>query len=403
MLVTMQASKGKKPSPAVIAAYETVLASAQLGESQGDDAVVQLSLPALNELLRLVGLPDIEEQGAPPAELDVGQEGAPAADSEVGEVALATPWCIGTIGEIVGLDGVAVISCPAVEEQFKKQVFVKIDDLRAEFHGDLSKHVGAEVMFPLNADEEDNLWAGPPVFAKTRRFVGSIKVWKANFGFIKCEELDALFADGVYMHGNAAFRGNVPTEVGQEVTFELHVSEKGKPQASSPRPVGIDSGAMSSENPAKRQKLFQQPVAKGGASWSASLGPGQWGGGMDHGGFKGKESFGKGGWKDGGKGGWKDGGKFSDFGWAKGGKWSGGKWSGGKAGKAGEEWYEGTITNYGKEKGFGFIHGSSFGEDVYVHTNVVESCGAYNGAWVQFKVHVSKQGKPQASSPMYVV
>ena len=156
--------------------------------------------------------------------------------SKSGEVAKAAHWNVGSIAEIVDLDGVAAISCPAAEEQFSKQVFVKLDDLRAEFRGDLTKHVGTEVMFPLNADEEENLWAGPPVFPKNRTFTGAIVSWKANFGFIKCKDLDLFSADGVYLHGKAAVRGNVPTSIGQPVTFQLHISDKGKPQASSPKP-----------------------------------------------------------------------------------------------------------------------------------------------------------------------
>lgn len=383
----MQASK--KLSPATLAAYEALAASAQFCEPLGDEAVIQLSLPALNDLLRLVGLPDIEEEGVPPA--DFAGENVLVADPEPAQAANAAPWFVGSIAEIVDLDGVAVIACPAAEEQFSKQVFVKLDDLRAEFRGDLSKHIGAEIMFPLNADEEDNLWAGPPVFAKNRSFTGAISSWKGHFGFIKCKELDGCFADGVYIHGNAAVRGHVPTNLGQQVTFGLHVSDKGKPQASSPRPVGGGKGPMFAENPAKRPRLMQQPLAKGGSAWSPSLGAPA--GGKDHGAFKGKDSWGKGGWNDSGKPAW---GGMRDAGWVKGGK-------GGKGGKAGEEWHEGTIISYDTQKGFGFVTGSAFGEDVYVHTKVVEACGAYNGAFVQFQVHISKQGKPQASNPMYVL
>merc|ERR1712216_828951 len=195
---------------------------------------------------------------------------------------------------------------------------VDLGNLRAEFHGNLTQHVGTEVIFPLNSDEEGNLWAGPPVFSKTRAFTGTISRWKANFGFIKCEEV----SDEVYIHGNAAWRGNVPAQVGQQVTFEMHINNQGKLAASSPKPVEGGIVANSAENPAKRQKLFQQPLTKGGSTWLPSLGAGPMGGGMDYGSFGAWGSWGKGGCKASGK---------AASGWAQ-----NGKGSGGKAGKAGE-------------------------------------------------------------------
>merc|ERR1711953_1136217 len=102
---------------------------------------------------------------------------------------------------------------------------------------------------------------------------------------------------------------------------------------------------------------------------------------------------GKGGSAWGGGSGWGDGGKES---WKGAGGKSGkgkGKEKGKGAGESGEQWYEGTIRHYAKQKGFGFITGSEYGEDVYVHTNVVEKCGGYDGSRVQFKIHMSASGK----------
>lgn len=400
----MQASK--QVSPAMHAAYEAVLTSAQCfpgSETAGEETVVQLSLQALNDLLRLVGLPDIEAEGIPSAGADVSDGALEVYGAEGAEGAEAGHWTVGTIAEISKENGVAVITCAAVEEQFSKQVNANLDDLRAQFRGDLALHIGAEVMFPLNWDEEDNFWAGPPVFASTHTFTGTIKAWKGKFGFIKCDELDPFVTEGVYMHGNAARRGKVPTAVGQLVAFNMHVSELGRIQASSPKPVGGGHGPMYAEQPPKRPRIEQQdPRAKGKGHWSPSLGLGPPGYGSPAGAWScdgwGGKTGGKSGLKDGGKSAWYgsgDGGKAS----CKGTGGCGGKGGGG----AGPEWYEGTLTSYSAEKGFGFITGSGLGDDVYVHTSVVEKCGGYNGCVVQFKVHISSQGKPQASNPMYVL
>merc|ERR1711879_474825 len=163
--------------------------------------------------------------------------------------------------------------------------------------------------------------------------------------------------------------------------------------------------------------MGEYPPAKGKGKWDG------WDAGMDYASMKGKGKWlaamsgydptwfddgwgGKSGWYDGG---WDDsswGDDDSAWGWAEDGKasWKGAGKNGGKekskskgAGEVDEDhWYTGIIRSYAKEKGFGFITGSEFGDDVYVHTNVVEKCGGYNDCKVQFKIHVSAQGKPQA-------
>jgi len=309
--------------------------------------------------------------------------------------------------EIRESEDLAVISCETAMEQYKKDCHARLDDLRKKSGGGFTVEVGDEVLFPLTADEDENLWAGPPVVTKNREFIGKVDRWSGHYGFVSCAELDEHFPRGVYLHGKVATKAEVDTTIGNRVKFNLHISKSGSAQASSPKNAsGVKRKGSGKDGSAAKKGKTEYGVADAG--WGkgyvdAGWGEG-WAGGKD-------KSYAKAYAK-----GFEKAAKAKDPAWAKGwakglekaggGKWGGkggGKWGGKGAGDDSGEFFEGYLTRYAKEKGFGFISGSAAGEDVYIHTNVAESAGAYNGVRLQFKVHYSAAGKPQASAPVYAV
>ena len=171
--------------------------------------------------------------------------------------------------------------------------------MRAHFSGDLANHIGEEVVFPFNVDEEGNPWAGPPVLSNTNRLTGTIHSWKGTYGFIHCDDIDPF---EVYLHANAAKRGKFYPDIGVGVTFSLHVRATGsrKPQASSPKPAdGVEWGVASYGEPSsKRPKLAYEcsdgkgkKRTKGKGKWddyAYAKGSGEWDGAREYAAMQGK-------------------------------------------------------------------------------------------------------------------
>jgi len=64
----------------------------------------------------------------------------------------------------------------------------------------------------------------------------------------------------------------------------------------------------------------------------------------------------------------------------------------------------GVVKTFNPKMGRGFIEAEeALGKDIYVHGSVLEEVGAGVGDTVEFKVHLNKQGLPQASAPLTVL
>merc|ERR1719219_1748268 len=63
------------------------------------------------------------------------------------------------------------------------------------------------------------------------RHKGTIKSFNPNegYGFIACPELNKKYGGDVFMHQNQFFACPVPLQQGDNVTFRLEISSKGKP------------------------------------------------------------------------------------------------------------------------------------------------------------------------------
>merc|ERR1711879_942809 len=86
--------------------------------------------------------------------------------------------------------------------------------------------------------------------------------------------------EGVYIHGKVATKAQVGISIGNRVTFNLHISKVGRPQASSPKNAGgaRRKGGYADAPAAKRQRTeyaADKGCGKGCAeSWD-------WAGGKD--------------------------------------------------------------------------------------------------------------------------
>lgn len=270
----------------------------------------------------------------------------------------------------------------------------------------------------------------PPHFPENR---GSIsRILPNGNGFIQCPEISTAYGRDAYIHGTVVQQCGL--NVGDVIAFEIHVNKDGNPQASAPcwQQVGFAGGqaAGQASGQAPSWALQAQPavaptpgtgmmpigglpkltLSKGGTvragpPGQASVAPGPKGGGGGCG------KGGKGAAKGSGK---KGSGKNSmPAAWQTPGQIRGGdswkaKASLNKIDEIEIDWvpddfHVGRVSLVDLEKNVSMVRCpvSNLPRDVYVHQSVAEPSALALNDVACFKIHMNRNGLPQASAPLW--
>lgn len=336
----------------------TACARAGSGFALDGSPMVEISLNTLNVLLKAVGHEGV--QGT--ADIPNSAETLPGFDGNP----VVGPWFVGKVKEYLPEQAFGHIESEGFTKQFPdKELFVHGDHLDPSGTGDMMAKVGDEIFFPLVEDEEGNAWAWAPIIPKTKSFIGTVRKWEGDTHcYLACDALTPVFGCDVYCHKDAAEFGGCDTSIGSPVVFCLHVNQKGKPQASSPRPPGVSlDGLYASRKGSSKGAKRPQGDEWGMAASLLALA-------------------------------------------------NGSQWSAGPPAKKrkvdpltplSDEWYSGDVKSFNPMKGFGFINCeetfNSYGRDVFIHSNFVEDENALAvGALVSFQVALNAKGEPQATN-----
>jgi len=193
-------------------------------------------------------------------------------------------------------------------------------------------------------------------------FVGRVKSNNPSkgFGFITCDETQALYGADVYLNSTEGHG----LEPGQEVYFQVQTNQQGKPQA-----VGVSAFTKkrSYDSMSTGQVQFPptmpmpMPNGKGngkGINWQSSSWQGQ----------------------------------------AIAGLWNPAFWQ--PVGSGQDGLFSGVVKSFNQEKGYGFISCDEawqlYHSDIFLHQN--EASGLEVGSPVSFRVHFNGRGQPQANS-----
>eukprot|EP00929_Paragymnodinium_shiwhaense_P019794 TRINITY_DN13382_c0_g1_i1.p1 TRINITY_DN13382_c0_g1~~TRINITY_DN13382_c0_g1_i1.p1 ORF type:complete len:893 (+),score=252.37 TRINITY_DN13382_c0_g1_i1:156-2834(+) len=306
-------------------------------------------------------------------------------------------WYWGTIVNFSAAEAYGTVDSSAFKAAFSdRPLYIHADHIDPEGNGDLVAQIGDEIIFHIVEDQEGELWAWPPIIPKARDFNGTIKTWTGQKGWLKCDVLQPIFENDVFIHSAAAEYGGVDAKPGAAVTFNLHVSEQGQAQASSPRPLGMPVPTKSAQ-----KRGYSQPDS--GAAGEESGDWSEWGQEQDaspaqqmakrlrgppQADMQARGSAGKGG--------------------AYGGKGRGApveepveepqdEWS------SSEQWYQGTVKSFDYHKGYGFVACQELHEQTGRDTYLSHAALGYMeevpiGASVWFQIMLTPQGFPQVAA-----
>eukprot|EP00929_Paragymnodinium_shiwhaense_P065426 TRINITY_DN32798_c0_g1_i1.p1 TRINITY_DN32798_c0_g1~~TRINITY_DN32798_c0_g1_i1.p1 ORF type:complete len:588 (-),score=71.35 TRINITY_DN32798_c0_g1_i1:96-1859(-) len=323
---------------------------------------------------------------------DIANEPIRGYDGEM--VPEGSKWYTGKIIEFFPDEAYGLVDSPGFKAAFGADtpLYIHADHIDPEGSEEPIAGIDDEIIFHLVEDEQQDVWAWPPIIPKDRDFHGRIKTWNGEKGFVVCDVLAPMFSNDVYMHSHAAAYGGVDPYVGGTITFNLHVSEQGRPQTSSPRPLGLPAPS------APQNYIGAKGSAKGGVQAGVKRSFDDFSGKMEQ--FKqfaalmghdvdttmleqmAKRFKGESSSQTKGKG-----------------KGEGAEW------KKDDTWYEGTFKNYNKTNGFGFItcpvlHQQT-GRDTYLHQSMLEPLGMTMvpiGDPVWFQVTYTPEGYPQVAA-----
>lgn len=288
----------------------------------------------------------------------------------------------GTLKSYNDQNGFGFIECPTTKQQYGCDVFVHRSEgqrmsigSRVTFQVHLNKkgqpqanHVevighndSPNVVIPVNqaATVLQNSAVSFNTAGLTGPFLGRVKSNnpQQGYGFITCEQTQVLYNADVFLtriegHG---------LHPGQEVYFQVQLSNQGKPQAAN---VSVVTNKRNYESmSAGCSEMLPSVVPPGVAAVAAA--DTNWQSGAWH--YQGMQQ---------------------------------GQWGQSGCWQPENGLFSGSVKNFDHEVGYGSIHCDEtlqlFGSDVFLHQN--ESDGLQVGSQVSFRIHVNENGQPQASS-----